>query len=74
MQELLFMLIGVTVGSIITQLIIRFGSGKGYFLIEEISPEDGLYSINMRLIKDQNLHKKKRIILTREYDTDFSSK
>lgn len=74
MQELLFMLIGVTVGSIVTQLIIRFGSGKGYFLIEEISSEDDLYSINMRLIKDQNLHKKKRIILTREYNTDFSSK
>lgn len=74
MYELLFITLGVIAGSIITQVILRFRAGHGYFVIEELSPDDDLYTINMRLTKDQNLHKKKRIILIREYISSDSQK
>lgn len=74
MQALLFITLGVIIGSIVTQVIIRFRSGRGYFIITEVSPEDDLYSVNMRLIKGQNLHKVKRIILYREHADDISQK
>lgn len=74
MQALLFITLGVIIGSIVTRVIIRFRSGRGYFIITEVSPEDDLYSVNVRLINGQNLHKVKRIILSREHADDISQK
>lgn len=66
MYELLLFLIGVSVGCIITQIIIRFKSGRGFFTISKVPEEEELYTVNVRLIRDQKLNKKKQIILTRE--------
>lgn len=66
MYELLLFLIGVSVGCIITQIIIRFKSGRGFFTISKVPEEEELYTVNVRLIRDQKLNEKKQIILTRE--------
>lgn len=66
MFEAFIFLLGVIVGCVVTQLIVRFGSGKGYFRVMKV-PEEDLYSVNVRLEPDQQLQKKTRIILKREY-------
>lgn len=66
MQELVFLLLGVILGAIVTTILSRSKTGYGFFRLEKIPDEEDLYTINMRLIPDQKLNEKKRIILTRE--------
>ena len=66
MSEVLFLLAGVIIGRVITTIISKQKTGYGYFRLEKIPNEEDLYTINMRLIPDQKLNEKKRIILTRE--------
>lgn len=66
MNELVFLLLGVIAGAIIATLLSRSKTGYGFFKLEKIPDEEDLYTINMRLIPDQKLNEKKRIILTRE--------
>lgn len=66
MSEVLFLLAGVIIGRVITTILLKQKTGYGYFRLEKISNEEDLYTINMRLIPDQKLNEKKRIILTRE--------
>lgn len=66
MIEAVFLLLGVIAGAIITTVLSRIKTGYGFFKLEKIPDEKDLYTINMRLIPDQKLNEKKRIILTRE--------
>ena len=66
MSEVLFLLAGVIIGRVITTILLKQKTGDGYFRLEKIADEEDLYTINMRLIPDQKLNEKKRIILTRE--------
>lgn len=74
MTELLFLALGIFIGSVLAKIIIYLTSGKGYFSVSNVSPEDGLYSINLRLVKNQKLDKKKTIVLVRDRITDDSQK
>ena len=67
MFETFVFVLGVVIGCITAKVIFRFTSGRGYFKLDIVSEEDGLYSVNMRLIPDQKLNKKKRIILKQEH-------
>lgn len=66
MYEAVFLLLGVIVGTVITTVLNRTKTGYGFFKLEKIPDEEDLYTINMRLVPDQKLNEKKRIILTRE--------
>lgn len=60
---------GVVVGTIVTRVIIGLQSGKGYFKIEPYRDEDGtegLYAVNVCLTANQDLLKKKQIILHKD--------
>ena len=67
MFEMFVFVLGFVVGCITAKVIFRVTSGHGYFKLDIVSEEDGLYSVNMRLIPDQKLNKKKRIILKQEH-------
>lgn len=67
MFETFVFVLGFVVGFITAKVIFRVMSGHGYFKLDIVSEEDGLYSVNMRLIPDQKLNKKKRIILKQEH-------
>ena len=67
MFETFVFVLGFVVGFITAKVILRVTSGHGYFKLDIVSEEDGLYSVNMRLIPDQKLNKKKRIILKQEH-------
>lgn len=61
---------GVVLGSVITQIIIGLESAKGYFKVEPYRDEDGtegLYTVNVHLTPNQDLLKKKRIILHKDH-------
>ena len=64
----LFFLGGVFVGSIITQIIIRWRAGRGWFYVDPVfDPEEpDVYKVNISLPKDQQLLTKKTIILKRD--------
>lgn len=67
-MEYLFFLGGVFVGSIITQIIIHWRAGSGYFYIDPVfdAEEPDTYKVNVALTRDQQLLKKKTIILKRD--------
>lgn len=65
-MELLFFLCGIVIGCILTLFVLHMYSGHGYFKLEKYSDEDGIYTINVRLPPDQNLDKKKKVVLSRE--------
>lgn len=67
MLEILIFLFGVVIGCMLTRLMITFRSGRGYFRVSKIPEEDELYTVNVRLEPDQQLQKKHRILLKREY-------
>lgn len=66
MHEAVFLLLGIIIGVIIAAVLNRNKTGYGFFKLEKIPDEEDLYTINMRLVPDQKLNEKKRIILTRE--------
>ena len=67
MFEVVLFLVGVFVGSIVTQLLTHMKTGRGYFIIKKIPDEEDIYTVNIRLASDQKLTNKTRIILEREY-------
>ena len=66
MSGVLLFLLGVVVGCVITQILFRSMAGFGYFKLDVVSEEDDLYSVNIKLIPNQKLNKKKRIVLKRD--------
>lgn len=65
--NVLIFLFGVVAGCVLTRLITTLRSGRGYFRVSKIPEEDELYTINIRFEPDQQLQKKHRILLKREY-------
>ena len=67
-MEYLFFLGGVFVGSIITQIIIHWRAGRGWFYVDPVfdSEELGMYKVKVSLPKNQQLLTKKTIILKRD--------
>ena len=66
MVSLLIFAIGVLGGSAVTLIILGIQSGVGYFKVDPVEPDEGTYSVNVRLEANQNLLKKKIILLYRE--------
>lgn len=66
MYEAMFLLLGIIIGAITATVLSHSKTGYGFFKLEKIPDEEDLYTINMRLVPDQKLNEKKRIILTRE--------
>ena len=66
MMNLLIFAIGLLGGSAVTLIILGIQSGVGYFKIDPVEPDEGTYSVNVRLEANQNLLKKKIILLYRE--------
>lgn len=61
---------GVALGGVITRILMDLGSAHGHFKVEPYTDEDGvegLYSINVRLVPDQNLLKKDILILHKDH-------
>lgn len=58
--------IGMVVGILFGWLGFYTKAAYGYFKIEPVPDEEDLYTVNMRLLPDQNLKKRTRIVLTRE--------
>lgn len=58
--------IGMLVGILFGWLRFYTKSAYGYFKIEPVPDVEELYTVNMRLLPDQNLKKRTRIVLTRE--------
>lgn len=67
MQGLLLFLLGIAVGSTIVYIVFRLQSGRGYFIIDKVPEMEEMYTVNVRLDPDQQLHKKKWLRLRREY-------
>lgn len=65
-MELIMFSVGIVIGVILSEVIRRARTGKGYFKLEKIQDEDDLYTINVRLVPYQKLDKKKHILLSRE--------
>lgn len=66
MMNLLIFAIGILSGSAVTLIILGIQSGVGYFKVDPVEPDEGTYSVNVRLEANQNLLKKKIILLYRE--------
>ena len=66
MMNLLIFAVGVLGGSAVTLIILGIQSGVGYFKVDPVEPDEGTYSVNVRLEANQNLLKKKIILLYRE--------
>lgn len=67
MTEILIFLLGLAAGGVVTYLTVTFRSGRGYFRVTKIPDEEDLYTVNVRLEPNQELQKKHRILLRREY-------
>ena len=57
---------GMLVGAIVLTICLAIQSGIGYFKVDPVEPDEGTYSVNVRLEANQNLLKKKIILLYRE--------
>ena len=66
MMNLLIFAVGVLGGSAVTLIILGIQSGIGYFKVDPVEPDEGTYSVNVRLEANQNLLKKNFILLHRE--------
>ena len=72
MLEFILFLMGVAIGGIVTQILTHVKTGKGYCIIKKVPDEEDIYTVNVRLVNNQKLTNKTRIILEREY-TDTNS-
>lgn len=63
---LIIYLVGVLVGVVITLLLIALHSALGFYRVDPVDPDEGTYSIKIRLTRDDKLLKKKLIMLYRE--------
>ena len=59
-------LVGVLVGVVITLLLLVLRSALGFYRVDPVDPDEGTYSIKIRLTRDDKLLKKKLIMLYRE--------
>lgn len=57
---------GMLVGAIVLTICLAIQSGIGYFKVDPVEPDEGTYSVNVRLEANQNLLKKNFILLRRE--------
>lgn len=57
---------GMLVGAIVLTICLAIQSGIGHFKVDPVEPDEGTYSVNVRLEANQNLLKKKFILLHRE--------
>ena len=62
----LVFLIGVILGTIISQVLVHYRTGYGYFKVEPYKDEEGFYTVNVRIPNEQNLLNIDKIILKRE--------
>lgn len=60
-MQLIIFFAGIVIGVLVSEVIRRVRTGKGYFKLEKIPDEDDLYTINVRLVPYQKLNKKKHI-------------
>ena len=63
---LIIYLVGVLVGVVITLLSLALRSALGFYRVDPVDPDEGTYSIKIRLTRDDKLLKKKLIMLYRE--------
>lgn len=63
---LIIYLVGVLVGVVITLLLLALRSALGFYRVDPVDPDEGTYSIKIRLTRDDKLLKKKLIMLYRE--------
>lgn len=63
---LIVYLVGVLVGVVITLLVLALRSALGFYRVDPVDPDEGTYSIKIRLTRDDKLLKKKLIMLYRE--------
>ena len=63
---LIIYLVGVLVGVVITLLLLALRSALGFYRVDPVDPDEGTYSIKIRLTRDGKLLKKKLIMLYRE--------
>ena len=66
MINLVIFLGGMLIGAIILTVVLVIQSGIGYFKVDPVEPDEGTYSVNVRLEANQNLLKKNFILLHRE--------
>lgn len=66
MINLVIFLGGMLAGAIVLTVVLATQSGIGYFKVDPVEPDEGTYSVNVRLEANQNLLKKKFILLHRE--------
>ena len=66
MINLLIFLGGILVGAVVLTVVLAIQSGIGYFKVDPVEPDEGTYSVNVRLEANQNLLKKNFILLHRE--------
>ena len=66
MINLVIFLGGMLAGAIVLTVVLATQSGIGYFKVEPVEPDEGTYSVNVRLEANQNLLKKNFILLHRE--------
>ena len=57
---------GMLVGAVVLTVVLAIQSGIGYFKVDPVEPDEGTYSVNVRLEANQNLLKKNFILLRRE--------
>lgn len=60
------LIIGLVIGYIIARIKYTTSTGHGYYTLRPVEDEDGFYAINVRILPDQRLDKKRHILLTRE--------
>lgn len=63
---LIVYLVGVLVGVVMTLLLLALRSALGFYRVDPVDPDEGTYSIKIRLTRDDKLLKKKLIMLYRE--------
>lgn len=66
MAHAICFVIGMLAGILFGWIGFYTKAAYGYFKIEPVPDEEDLYTVNMRLLPDQNLKKRTRIVLTRE--------
>lgn len=66
MTNLVIFLGGMLVGAVVLTVALAIQSGVGYFKVDPVEPDEGTYSVNVRLEANQNLLKKNFILLRRE--------
>lgn len=66
MINLVIFLGGMLAGAVVLTVVLATQSGIGYFKVDPVEPDEGTYSVNVRLEANQNLLKKNFILLHRE--------